>query len=182
MTASAEPYIAYVSRFTQIIQPYVSSGASTTSSTTVTAASSPTPVALTLASATGFTTGDRIVVDVDDRQELVNAESLSGSTLTVLLTKAHTGTYPVTVEAGESIIRECLTRIREVKAKMATAFGAGMLKQVDEIQFYNSASALTYFGELGNRLMFWRDELATSVGTANLWRVKRGGGSQLAVY
>jgi hypothetical protein len=182
LTVSAEPYIGHVSLFEQIIQPYTQHGASTTSSTAVTAAYEFTPVTLSLTSPTGFNIGDRVVIDIDDRQEIVTAQNLVGSNLTVLLMKAHTGTYPVTVEGGESIIREILGHIRRTKAKMSESFGIGSLKQVDEIQFYQAGSGQTYFGILGNELSYWRDELASALGIRSRWGARQGAGSTCSVY
>jgi len=182
LDVGALPYIGVTSLFEQIIGPNLRAGAVTTSSTPVSASFPVASLAtLTLASATGFTAGARIVIDVDARQETVTLESISGATIAALLTNAHSGTYPVTVEGGESIVREYLTNIRNVKAKMAQAFGAGSLKAVDEVQFYDTKGQ-TLFGVLGEQLKFWRDELASVLGIASMWRRNSGGGSRLAVY
>lgn len=180
LTVGAEPYIGVHAIFDQVIATYMSSGASTTSTTAVTAATTPTPIALTLASATDFTVGDRVVVDVDERQETATIQSLSGSTITVLLSLTHAGTYPVTVEGGESIVRELLGRIRSVAGEMADTFGEGALKKVDEIEFYQAGNK-TLFGTLGDQLSYWRDELASCLGVQNLRKVRRGGGQMLAL-
>jgi hypothetical protein len=180
LTVSAEPYIGFVSLFTQIIQPYTQSGASTTSSTAVTAAYEFAPVTLTLANPAGFNVGDRVVVDIDDRQEIVTAQNLVGSNLTVLLMKAHTGTYPISVEGGESIIREILGHIRRTKAKMAESYGTGSLKSVDEISFHAAGSGQTQFGILGDELSYWRDELASALGIRR--RSRQSAGSTCSVY
>lgn len=182
LTIGAEPYIGISQLWDLVIAPNLSAGAITTSTTQVSAASPPALVTLTLASAVGFAAGARVVIDVDARQEVVSVESLSGSALSALLSKDHGGTYQLTVEGGESIVREYLTRIREVKAQMATAFGTGTLKQVDEIQFYQLANGQTLFGALGDQLMYWRDELASALGIVSLWRQKRGGAQRLSVY
>lgn len=182
LSNSAEPYVGIVAYFEQVVAPYMLAGAATTSSTTVTAASTPTPVTLSLASATGVTSGDRLVVDVDDRQEAATIQSLSGTDAVVLLTKAHTGTYPVTVEGGETIVRETLRRIADVKTELEENYGAGALKAVDEIEFYN-AKGETYFGTLGENLKFWRSELARYLGIGDMWNGTSGSApSTLAVY
>lgn len=174
LSVGAEPYISYVAVFDKVIQVYLNSGAKTTSATTVTASpSGATPVTLTLTDPTGFTSGDQVVIDVDDRQEIA-ASSLSGSLLTVALSKPHSGIYAVTVESGEGIVRECLIRIREVKAKMAQAWGSGSLKKVDEVEFYDT-NHRTQFGVLGSQLMFWRNELASALGMPNMWADRQGG-------
>jgi hypothetical protein len=177
-----QPYIGTVMIFEQVIAVYMTAGAVTTSSTTVAAREALTPATLTVASGTGFSTGDRVVVDVDDRQESAIARLVSGTALTLDLKLAHAGTYQVTVEGGESIVREYLTRIREVKTEMAQTFGEGELKQVDEVAFYQSKLGLTLFGNLGGQLMYWRDELASVLGIQSMWSMKRAAGARVAVY
>ena len=100
LTTGALPYIGITQVFEQVIQDNVLAGASTTSTTAVSAQSTPTPVGITLASATGFAAGVRVVLDVDDRQETATVQSMSGSVITVQLTGVHSGTYPVTVDGG----------------------------------------------------------------------------------
>ena len=68
LTTGAVPYIGITQVFEQVIQSNVLAGATTTSSTSVSAATSATPSTLTLADATGFVAGARAVIDVDDRQ------------------------------------------------------------------------------------------------------------------
>lgn len=182
LDVGALPYIGVTSLFEQIIGPNLRAGAVTSSSTGVTASPGGAAlVALTLASAAGFSAGARVVVDVDDRQETVTLESISGLAASMLLSNAHSGTYPVTVEGGESIVREYLANIRNVKTQMAQAFGAGSLKAVDEVQFYDTKGR-TLFGVLGEQLAFWRDELASALGIASMWRRNGGGSTRLSVY
>jgi len=102
--------------------------------------------------------------------------------VTLYLKLAHSGTYPVTVEGGESIVREYLARIRDVKAQMAQTFGEGSLKKVDEIEFYQTMKGATLFGNLGAQLSWWRDELASVLGIRSGWAQKRSGGQRMAVY
>lgn len=182
LTISSEPWIGHTSIFEQVIQPYTQKGATTTSSTAVTASPfEPSPVTLVLASPTGFQSDQRVVVDVDGRQEAGTVQALAGSNLTVLLSKAHTGTFPVTVEGGESIIREILGYIRDAKQKMAESYGTGSLKKVDEIEFYQ-AGGQTYFGVLGGQLAYWRSELATVLGLTAITGRGRSAGATLSVY
>lgn len=190
LSVGAEPYIGVAAIFSQVIQPFLGGGATTTSSTVVVAASTPTPVTITLASGTGFTAGARVVIDVDDRQDVVTAQSVTGASLVVALSNAHTGTYPVTVEGGESIIREILTAIRNVKNQMGSlassssiSAGTGGLKRVDDVEFHPlsssaSSSSTTAFGELGAQLVFWRNELASALGLGG----SRGGAQRCAIY
>lgn len=181
LTVSAEPYISYVSLFDQIVQPYLSAGATTTSSTAVSAASTPTPQALTLASATGFASGARVVIDVDSRQEIATVQSLSGSIITVLLTKVHSGTYPVTVEAGETLVRDTLRQISLVREQRGKSGGRGALKEViGDVSWYDTNKSA--FESSNDEIMVLRDELAALLGVENLWRAKAAAGQRLSVY
>ena len=182
LSNSAEPFVGIVAIFEQVIQPYLTGGASTTSSTAVSAQSEATPIALTVADATGFAALDRVLIDVDDRREQATIQSISGTTVTLMLRKKHSGTYPVFVEGGESIIRETLSRIAEVKEKLLKNYGAGALKQVDEISFYAAGDGATLFGVLGENLRFWRNELSALLGVPNMWSVKQASNGRLAVY
>jgi hypothetical protein len=175
LAVGAEPYVSYVAMFDKVVQVYLNAGAKTTSTTAVAASSPASPVSITLADPTGFTAGDRIVIDVDSRQEVVTAESLSGATLTVLLSQSHVGTYPLTVEGGESIIREKLQQIRKAQERLTTMLGAGTLKKVDEAEFYGTGE-MTAFAAVRSALMALRDELASALGLPNLWRERIGGG------
>lgn len=187
LTLGALPYVGYTSLFDQVIQPYTEAGASTTSSTTVAAATTATPVTLTLASGTGFASGDRVVIDVDDRQEVVTAQNVSGASLTVLLTLAHTGTYPVTVEGGETLIREQLARLRAINAQITAAASTAGIKRVDVIEFYGGGTGGQGGGTAQIDVLYKqrdraRDELASLVGVQNMWRARRSGGQTLSVY
>lgn len=182
LTVGAVPYIGVAAIFEQVIQPYLGAGASTTSTTTVTAATVATPVTLTIASGTGFSSGARVVIDVDDRQEVVTAQLVSGASLTVMLVKAHTGTYPVTVEGGESMAREVLGRLRTVGDKLANAATKAGIKRVDEIEFFGSSSSgmSGVFRELTRQRDSWRDELAALLG---IQRLNGGaGGATVSLY
>ncbi len=182
LSVYAEPYVSIVAIFEQVIRPYLLSGATTTSSTAVVAAETPTPVTLTLADATGFSVGDRVIVDVEARQEAGVVRSAAGATIQLDLVGAHSGTYPVTVEGGESIIRELLGQIRACKQMMGESMGAGALKKVDEIEFHAAGATATQFGLLGKQLAWWRAELAQALGLGDMYAANRGGGSSVAVY
>jgi protein involved in polysaccharide export with SLBB domain len=181
LTIGALPYIGHASIFEQVIQPYLDSGASTTSATAVTAATTATPVALTLASATDFAAGDRVVIDVDERQEVVTVQSITGAAITVQLTKAHSGTYPVTVDGGETIIRELLQRLRTVSEQTSDASGTAGIKQVDVIHFFGDGST-AQSKTLASLRMKWRDELASALGIPNMWRMRQSAGQRSALY
>lgn len=193
LSVGAEPYIGVTQLFEQVIAQYMTAGASTTSSTAVTAASTPTAVTLTLASATGFSAGDRIVVDVDSLQESAVVRSVSGATVTVLLSKAHAGTYPVTVEGGETIVRAILQKLQALSA-LAAGGEAGALgglsssvgiKKVDEIEFFGGGSSAlggaSRLSELIKLQDYWRDELAHTLGVVRL-NGRGGGGASVSMY
>lgn len=181
LSVGAEPYIGVAMVFDQVIATYMTAGAETTSATSVPEVSEPTQRTITLASATGFAAGARIWVDVGDRAESTTVQSLAATVATVVLSKPHSGTYPVYVDGGEAIVRELLARIAAVKAELASTFGEGALKQVDEVAFYQTG--MTAFASTGKALMFWRDELASVLGDVSLnrWRRRSGGGS-MSVY
>jgi hypothetical protein len=182
LTVSAEPYIGVARVFELVIQPNLLAGAITTSSTAVTAVAAgalATPVTLTLASVTGFSVGDRVTVDVDDRQETATIQAVSGSTITLLLSKAHSGTYTLTVERGESIVREILQRLRAIADKLGGAAiqQAGIAK-VDEIEFFKGMQGVRY--EMQKLQTYWRNELSGALGVENLRSASSG--SAIAVY
>lgn len=177
----AEPYVGILAIFNQVIQQYLTAGATTTSATAVTASTSPALVTLSLADPTGFAVGASVVLDVDSRQETATVQSLTGSTITVLLMKDHGGTYPVTVDGGETIVREALQRIRAVKEAMGQAATTAGLKRAEDIEWYQSRKGgSSLFDELNGQLNYWRNELAAAVGIENRWDA-RSSGSQSSV-
>lgn len=180
LNAGAEPYIGVHAMFETVIAAFTQAGATTTSSTTVVAATSPTPSTLTLASATGFSSGDVVVIDVDSRQERATIQSLSGASATVLLLSAHTGTYPVTVEGGEAIVRDILRKLYSLSnpgGQLEGFASTAGLKRAEDIEWFSNASGgSSKFDDLKKLRMYWRDELASVLGVPNLWRYKGGGG------
>jgi hypothetical protein len=190
LAVGAEPYIGITALFEQVIQPHTTSGASTTSSTSVTAASTPTPVTLTVASVAGINAGDAVIVDVDSRQERATVQSIGASTITLLLAFAHSGTYPITVEGGESIIRGILQKLQAIDGmsagSSAGAFGGVVstvgIKKVDDIEFFGggtgAGSGTSRLTELRQLREYWRDELASVLGIPRL----NGGTSEVSVY
>lgn len=189
LSVGAEPYIGVSQLFEQVIAPYLTSGAVTTSNTPVTAASAPTPVTLTLASITGVASGAVVIVDVDSLQERATIRNLSGSTIDVLLQKAHSGTYPVTVEGGESIIRAILTKLQVIAglgdqdSALDEVLAVAGVKKVDEIEFFGGGSSAESPMQAVFRLReYWRDELASAIGIDRLNGGDSGAGSNLSVY
>lgn len=185
LDVGAEPYIGVTALFDQVIAAYLRDGATTTSATAVTAATTHTPVAITLASATGFAAGARVIVDVDTRQEAATIQSLAGAVATVQLTKAHSGTYPVTVEGGESMVRAILARLNSVVSQIESAASGAGLKRAEDVEWYPDGGAMSGSGRMGtlNKLRDrWRDELCSLLGVRNMWRVRRGSGLSVALY
>lgn len=183
LTVGAEPFIGVTQLFDQVIAPYIQSGASTTSATAITAASPAAVVSVTLASATGFHAGDRVILDVEDAQEATTVRSISGSVISVYLTKAHTAGYPVTVEGGESIVREILAELRRfsgVRGHLSKAAATSGIKKVDEIEFQDNAN-MSRSRELRREQAYWRDELAAALGCENL-RGSRGAGGSIGLF
>lgn len=179
VAAGAEPYLSIAAVFDVVIKDFITTAAATTSTTAVTAATAPTPVAITLASATGFAANDRINIDVDSRRETALVQSISGAIITVLLSKAHSGTYPVGVESGETIVREIMRKLIDLDSRLgSSSSSAAGIKRVDEIEFFGetlSGGMSTVAGNLESLRTLWRDELASACGVTNLWRVKPGG-------
>lgn len=182
LSTSAVPYIGVTQIFDQVIQPYLFSGTNTTSITTITAATTATPATLTLASATGFAALARVVVDVDDREEVVTVQAVSGSTITALFKLAHSGTYPVILEGAESIVRDILRQIRGVQRQITAAISTAGIKRVDVIEFYGATSATTQVKSLQGLLMHWRDQLSSALGVPNLWRDRAAASQVLSLY
>lgn len=182
LAAGAEPYIGVTAVFDQVIATYMTAGASTTSSTAVTAATTPTPATLTLASVSGFSAFSRVWIDVDARQEAATVQAVSGSTIVVLLSLAHSGTYPVTVEGGEAMVRDQLRKLRVIDEQMTAAYSSAGIKQVDEVHFFGDASARTRLRELGDAQAEARDELCSMLGVQNMWRLRQQAQQTISLY
>lgn len=181
LSNGAQPYIGIATIFEQVIQVYLTGGAITTSTTAVTAATSPTPATLTLASATGFTAGDVCIVDVDSREERATIQAVSGSTITLLLSLAHSGTYPVVVEGPEALVRSVLKKADAAWSALNSATSTAGLKQVDNggVEWFGSHEG-GLIQSLRSQLNYWRDELASLLGIVRL--NKRGGGGMVSLY
>jgi hypothetical protein len=173
LAAGADPYIGIHAVFDTVIATYTRAGASTTSSTSVTAATTATPVTLSLASATGVSEGATVIVDVDARQERATVQALSGTDITVLLKLAHGGTYPVTVEGGESIIRDLLGKLRTIGDTIAASgMQSAGVKVVDEIEFFGDRDSRR--AQLIELQAYYRQELADALGVVNLRAMRAG--------
>lgn len=194
MDVMAEPYIGIHAYFTQVMQKYLLTGATTTSSTAVMAATTPTPQTLTLVSATGFAVGNVVVVDVDARQERATVSLVAANTITVQLTKEHSGTFPVTVEGAETLVRDILNELRVLTTGMNGQPGTISsvrsrvgLKRVDDVEFFGGGNTLASQGRdpltaLFELREYWRDELANAIGIERLNDKRNSGGSSISMY
>lgn len=182
MGVEAEPYVTYFGSLDRVIKLYLNAGATTTSTTTVAAASTPTQRTLTLASATGFIAGAVVYVDVLPQQERSTIQSVSGSTIVLYLQKAHVGLYPVTVDGGESIIRDKLAQLYAIDEKISAALNTAGLKRVDDIEFYGGTTATSQAVMLSQLRDMRRDELASALGVVNLHKARRSQGQCVSVY
>ncbi len=187
LSVSAEPTLGITSYFDSILQPYLLAGAATTSSTPVSVATTPTPTSIVIASATGFAAGATILVDVDTRQERVTIQSLASTTLTAQFSFAHSGSYPVVVEGGESIVRDILTKLRRLADSIDSMRSRAGLQQVDDVRFFGGGSTLASQGidpvtHLLNLREMWRDELASCLGIERQNGRNGAGGSDISVY
>jgi hypothetical protein len=181
LSVGAEPYIGVQAIFSQVIQPYMREGAGTTSASSFTAETTGQSklATLTVASATGITVLGKIAVDVDDHLEMATVRSVSSTTITCYLKKSHAGTYPIAVDGGLVIIRECLGALYNVQEQMLNTRGHGSLKAVDEIEFYDTRGK-SQFDVLLSQAEHWRDRLAKHLGIP---RIKMGGcGGSVGVY
>ena len=176
LEAGAEPYIGNVDAvYDAVIQTYTRTAPTTTSSTVVTAAGSPTPATLTLADATGFEQFERVLVDVDSRLEPATVQSKTGNDITLMLSLAHTGTYPVAVFSGETQIRYLLNMCEELERSSGSgsAINAAGLQRVDEVWFFATGSGNNVFKSLSSQLMTWRDRLCMALNLPNKWRYRQ---------
>lgn len=196
LNVGAEPYVGVTRYFEQVVVPNLNSAAIATSSTAVTAvtpvapgSTSPTPVDLTLSSATGFAMFARVVVDVDELAEMATVRSVTGSTINVALVGAHSGTYPVCVESGETLVRYYLGKCRAT-AELIKDFGdrAG-IKSADkaDVVFFGADGEKNGLQTLGDFLTYWRSQLCMLLfGVGNISQLRiagsGGGGSRVALY
>lgn len=187
LQTGAVAYVGITQLFESVVNTYIDDEVETTVtlSTAISEASTPTPQTLTLADATGFATGALVYIDVDDRMEKRRIQYLSGTSATILLQKAHSGTFAVSLFGPIPRAREILWRIQTVKDEMGGTFGEGTIKKVDEVEFYQGGSkGSDRFESLGGQLRFWRNELASALGVTNAWELKAGGScmTTLSVY
>lgn len=149
----------------------------TTSTTAVTAAG---PVVLTLASVTGLASGSRVVLDVDTSREVVTVRAVSGSTVSVVCAKLHSGTYPVEVESGLTIVRGILADLEAIDQQQRLAIPQAGVRRVDEIEFFGKADGGSARAQLEAHRNQLRGRLASATGLTGILRdlaARVGGGA-----
>ena len=145
-------------------------------------------VTLTLLSAVGFTAGDKAVIDVDSFMETPTIRAVSGSTIDVALSLAHTGTYPVTVEGGESLLRALLKQLGAVEAQFSQVVQTAGLKRAEDIEWYQAGASMGKAGGSAQLAALFaqrddlREQLARALNVANLWLVRRASGGNVVLW
>jgi hypothetical protein len=198
LTLSALPYAfdGVTQIFLQVLQPYIQQGNLTTSSTLVGGSSNPTLTTIVVPSissspTSGPTTmlpGDTLIVDQDIYQERSHIQTISGAgpySITCLLQNPHQGTYPVTVEGGESIVRDRLRDCISVQQQLSGIAGRLGVKKADEVEFFATTNKQKGTrGELIELQSYFRDELGVVCGLENLRkrRPSASGGGVMTSY
>lgn len=177
LTYGAIPYVRVRSIYDLIQTTVVSSSvAGTYSATAVTAAG---PATLTLTDATGYVAGQRVVLDADASREAVTIRSVSGSTISVICQKTHSGTYPVEVESALTIVRGLLCDLVACEELERQAPASAGLKRVDEVEWFGGAGEQSIASALSARRASLRADLATALGLGEIYRMglaRRSGG------
>lgn len=189
LQVGAEPYVSISRYFEQVAIPNLYSGAVSTSSTSVAAsAPGPVPVTLVLGDASGFAMMDHVLVDVDAAQEIATVMSVSGSTITVQLGKAHGsgGPYPIEVESGQSLVRQYLSYLRKIQDRIHRFGARAGVKKADEVEFFGGAhgrgAELSGFQTLEQMQQHFRRELCYLLFGCGTIGEFMGSGSRIAQY
>ena len=160
-----------------------SSVAPTTSSTAVTV---PGATVLTLASVTGLAAASRVVLDVDASREVVTVRAVSGSTVSVVCSKLHGGTYPVEIESGLTIVRGILADLEAIDQQQRLAIPQAGVRRVDEIEFFGKADGGSARAQLEAHRNQLRGRLAAATGLTGILRElaarASGGASAFEAY
>jgi hypothetical protein len=122
---------------------------------------------------------------------------ITANTITCLLSKPQSGTYPVIVEGGESIIRDLLNDLRQISSGMNGQAGTlsalrsrvGIKAIVGVVEFFGGGGTLASQGidpltQVMQLREMWRDELASILGIPrlNARSGAHGGGGDVSVY
>jgi len=181
LSLGAEPYVSIRAIYDVIRDNVVSSSVSPTTSSTAVSAAGPTTI--TLASATGYAAGQRVVLDVDGSREVVTLRSLSGAVASVICRKTHSGTYPVEVESALTIVRGLLSELEAVRDQIADARASAGLRRVDEVEWMDAASGRTQLDEMHRARELLRRDLAYALGLRGIYEAsKQSGVGRFEVY
>lgn len=181
LSLGAEPYVSIRAIYDVIRDNVVSSSVSPTTSSTAVSAAGPTTI--TLASATGYAAGQRVVLDVDGSREVVTLRSLSGAVASVICRKTHSGTYPVEVESAITIVRGLLSELEAVRDQIADARASAGLRRVDEVEWMDAASGRTQLDEMHRARELLRRDLAYALGLRGIYEAsKQSGAGRFEVY
>lgn len=169
LATGANPYITTKYVYDLIRDNVVSSSVAPTTSST--AVSTPGAAVLTLASITGFTAGQRVVLDDDDARETVTIRAVAGNTISVVCRYAHAGTYRVQVESPVTIVRGILSDLITTEQGERSQFLTAGIKRADEVEFFGrgEGSVSDVMAERRARL---RDQLARTCGIS--WILNEG--------
>lgn len=176
----AEPYLSIKAVWSLIRDNVGSSSVDpTTSSTTVSSAG---PTTLTLASVSGLSQFDKVVLDADDARETVTIRNISGSVISVVCRKTHSGTYPVEKESALTLVRGLLADLAVVRDQLNELRAGSGIKAVDDVQFFGGADGRTALDEARREQRRLREELASMLNVRWILAQARGGGGTIEVY
>lgn len=176
----ALPYIGHRNIY-DVIKANVSASsvAATSSSTAVTAAGATT---LTLGTTSGLVAGTKVQLDADDARETVSVRAVSGSTISVVCRKTHSGTYPVEVESGLTLVRGCLADLAVLQDRVNDAAASAGIKKVDEVEFFGPADGRSVLDELRRAQYARRLDLARLCGLGAILGINSRHGGSVEVY
>ena len=178
LEVAASPYLGIRSVWTVIQDNLAAPSIQTTTATAVTAAGA---ASLVLTSATGFAAGQRVVLDVDEAREVVTVRAISVATISVLCRKTHAGTYPVTVETAETIVRGLLSDLEIARQRLDEGAVSAGLKRVDEVEWAGDRGTAAILAHSKYQRAL-RLELARACGVAQFYLASSGASSSFEVY
>lgn len=147
----------------------------TSSSTTVSAVGA---VSITVASVTDLVAGTRVQIDVDGQRETCTVRAVTGSALSLITRKLHSGTYPVEIESSLTIVRGIISDLTQLEqVNTLASFDQLGLRRVDEVEWAEKGAS--YWIEYGKQIL--RRKLASACGVSWIYSASRGG-SGLEVY
>lgn len=185
LSINALPYIGIKSVYSQVILDNVVSSdtAATSTSTTISQATVDAGGAttITVASATGLSVGTRIQIDVDSQRETCTVRNVSGTTISIIAKKPHSGTYPVEIESPLTLVRGTLSDLLSLEQnQFLDAYAQAGIKRVDEVEFADNGA----FGALTAQRQMLRARLASQLGLTEVWLAnqQRAGNSTIEIY